>query len=296
VISGWLAVLLLSSACTSPPAASPAPTVSSSSGPATAYASYVALGDSYTAGPFITTTDVAGGCFRSDHNYPSLLAERLGVRKFRDVSCSGATTHDIARRQRLFRGGRAPAQLRAVRPGTDLVTLGIGGNDFDLFQTLAGTCTALRSSDPTGAPCTARLRGAKPGPHVVLRRVQARVARVLRAIQRRAPHAAVVLVGYLRLAPTTGTCPARLPLADGDYAWANRMSRALSRTMARAARAAGARFVDMYRASAGHDVCSRHPWTNGRKTVQGKAFAYHPVVAGMRAVAARIAAALPTGG
>ena len=32
---------------------------------------YVALGDSYSAGPLIPTTDLAGGCARSDHNYPT---------------------------------------------------------------------------------------------------------------------------------------------------------------------------------------------------------------------------------
>ena len=30
----------------------------------------------------------------------------------------------------------------------DLVTLGIGGNDLDLFTTLIGTCTQLRAEDP----------------------------------------------------------------------------------------------------------------------------------------------------
>ena len=45
---------------------------------------YVALGDSYTAGPLIPTTDLAGGCARSDHNYPTLVAdavEREDVRR-----------------------------------------------------------------------------------------------------------------------------------------------------------------------------------------------------------------------
>ena len=51
---------------------------------------YVALGDSYSAGPLIPTTDLAGGCARSDHNYPSLVARPLKVKTFVDVTCSGA--------------------------------------------------------------------------------------------------------------------------------------------------------------------------------------------------------------
>src|SRR4051795_13035712 len=44
------------------------------------YASYVALGDSSSAGPLIPTAVLAGGYTRSDHKYPSLVAQRFGVR------------------------------------------------------------------------------------------------------------------------------------------------------------------------------------------------------------------------
>ncbi|MGZ4505534.1 MAG: SGNH/GDSL hydrolase family protein [Nocardioidaceae bacterium] len=295
------AALLCTSACTAAGGAAPStdPSSGPSSGPsaggtpsAPSYASYVALGDSYTAGPLIETTDVNDGCFRSDHDYPSLLAKRLRITHLRDVSCSSARTRDLAHRQHTFRGGLRPPQLRAVRPGTDLVTLGMGGNDFDLFGTLVQRCTALRGTDPTGAPCTAQLRRTEPGLFGDIRRVGVRLTRSLDAIHRRAPHARVVLVGYLRLAPTHGTCPSRLPLADGDYPLANRVSRALRGTMRQAAAAGHATFVDMYQASAGHDACSARPWVNGRGSIPGVAIAYHPFVAGMHAVARQVRAAL----
>ncbi len=41
---------------------------------------YVALGDSCTAGPRIPTRTRTAGCDRSDHDYPALVAERLGLR------------------------------------------------------------------------------------------------------------------------------------------------------------------------------------------------------------------------
>src|SRR5919109_3079172 len=61
---------------------------------------YVALGDSYTAGPVIPVQlDDPGGCLRSDHNYPHLAAPETGLAPFRDVSCSGATTDDMTQPQ-----------------------------------------------------------------------------------------------------------------------------------------------------------------------------------------------------
>jgi lysophospholipase L1-like esterase len=288
-----VAALLCLSACTSGPSSGGAAHPTPSAAPTPQFRSYAALGDSYTAGPFIPTTDLAGGCFRSDHDYPALLARRLHVERLRDVSCSAATTRDLARPQHTFQGAKVPAQLHAVRPDTDLVTLGIGGNDFGLFGTLIQTCTFLRATDPGGAPCARTLLQRRPHLFADIRRTGARLTRALTEIEQRAPRATVVLVGYLRLAPEHGSC-ARLPLAAGDYRVANRVSRALDHAMHRAAARAHASYVDMDAISVGHDVCSAHPWVNGSRTIRGKAFAYHPLESGMRGVAAAIAARLPT--
>jgi lysophospholipase L1-like esterase len=282
------AVLL--AGCTSDGSAAPAaPAASTPSAPA--YQRYVALGDSYSAGPLIPTTDLAGGCARSDHNYPSLVAAELHVPDFVDVTCSGATTGDLTHVQPTFGDARIPPQLRAVTRSTDLVTLGIGGNDLDLFGTLIHTCTRLRSTDPDGSPCARRLAAAGPDLAAATATIRSRVAASLRAVRRRAPKADLVLVGYLRLVPDTGTCAA-LPLATGDYAEGRRISRVLDRALAQAAARTGVRYVDMYDASRGHDICSSAPWVNGRVTDRQKALAYHPLAAGMRADADRVLAAL----
>jgi len=55
---------------------------------------YVALGDSYTAGPLIPN-QVDLNCLRSDHNYPTLASASIHSSSFVDVSCSGATTNDV---------------------------------------------------------------------------------------------------------------------------------------------------------------------------------------------------------
>lgn len=252
---------------------------------------YVALGDSFTAAPLVPTTDLADGCFRSDSNYPSLVAEQLDIAELVDVSCSGAETRDLTRRQSTVRDATVPPQLKALDPSTDLVTLGIGGNDFDLFHTLVSTCTETGRRDSTGSPCADELE--RRGVDLVARTdaISDRVAQAVEQVRRRAPEATVVLVGYLRLAPSDGRCR-DLPFAGGDYEYGARVSQALNAALERAARRTGAGFVDMHAASEGHDVCSDEPWVNGQTTLEGEALAYHPFAEGMEAVADEVVGVL----
>jgi lysophospholipase L1-like esterase len=256
-----------------------------------AFDTYVALGDSFTAGPLIPETDVADGCFRSNGNYPALVAERLDIDQLVDVSCSGAQTEDLTGRQSTAGQVTVPPQLRALRPDTDLVTLGIGGNDFALFHTLVSTCSQLRQEDPAGSPCADELE--RRGVDLVARTddIGDRVAEAIREVQRRAPEATVVLVGYLRLAPSEGRC-ADLSFAAEDYDLGREVAEALNDALARAARDTGVEFADMHSVSDEHDVCADEPWVNGRHTVQGEAIAFHPFASGMEAVADEVVEAL----
>src|SRR5580704_10687403 len=96
------------------------PTVTGAAGPT----SYVALGDSYTAGPVIPTQQPTPlGCLRSDHNYPHLLATALQVTTFHDASCSGATTDNMTSPQNVTPGPNPP-QFDSLDANTQLVTIG----------------------------------------------------------------------------------------------------------------------------------------------------------------------------
>ncbi|HET8603430.1 MAG TPA: SGNH/GDSL hydrolase family protein [Marmoricola sp.] len=247
---------------------------------------YVALGDSYTAAPFVPLTDIAGGCFRSDHDYPSLVARRLHAPRFRDVSCSGATTRDLARPQVTVpsRHVSVPPQLRALSARTDLVTLGIGGNDFGIFGMLVGSCpqTAGRCLPPSAVP-TARRAITALGPRLVS---------TLRLVQHHAPRATVLLVGYPKIAPDHGTCPGLPVRTPAALRRLDRLNRLLDRTMAAAARAAGVGYVDVYRPSVDHDVCAPVPWVNGIHTDRSRAAALHPFGIEQRAVARLVLARL----
>ena len=255
---------------------------------------YVALGDSYTAGPGIPnqTTD-APGCGRSDHNYPHLVAQAVGAARFTDVSCGSATTAHMAASQPLAGGVSHPPQLDALDPDVDLVTLGVSGNDIG-FGEIITSCVVHSVVLPITAPCRARYT--RDGDELG-RRIEAtapKVAAVLAAIRQRAPQARLLVVGYPVILPATGPgCWPLMPIAVGDVAWLRTVEGRLNAMLAEEAAAAGATFVDTYASSVGHDVC-RLP---GQKWVEGliltaPASPVHPNALGMANTARQVLAAL----
>lgn len=254
---------------------------------------YVALGDSYTAGPLVPLqTPGPLGCFRSSANYPAQLAAMFRVRTFTDVSCSAARSEHLFESQTGNLPDGTPEnhnapQLLALTPQTDLVTLGIGGNDFGLFGEMIDRCAELAQEQPQAhAPC--RDHFTERGVDTKIRDARAiekNVRGALAAITERSPHATVVVVNYLHILPESGTC-ANVPFATGDYAWGTRVHRTLNESLRRAARAHRAEYVDMYAASPGHDACApaAEQWVNGA-TIKPRAMNYHPFRSGMDAIA-----------
>ena len=117
---------------------------------------YVALGDSYSAGPLVPAQRLDPvGCLRSTNNYPAFLAGYFGVRSYVDVTCSGAQSDDVDRRAQttILPGPSPDPQVDALSAETDLVTLGIGGNDRELFGSMIEVCEKVADLDPKGAPC-----------------------------------------------------------------------------------------------------------------------------------------------
>jgi len=257
---------------------------------APSFRNYVALGDSYTSGPFIPAQRLDPlGCGRSTNNYPSYLADRLNVRSFTDVSCGGATTSNLAQSQDVPLG-RNQAQFYALGVHTDLVTLGIGGNDYGVFGRIIDTCPSLRSSDPTGNPCQEHFTANGVDTlKAAIASTQANIVTALRGVHYYAPHARVYVIGYPRIAPDSGYCPGILPFADGDYAWLNSIEETLNAAIANAAALDGATtYVDTYGPSLGHDACATGgaAWINGQEAgLFTPAAAYHPFRSGMAGMA-----------
>lgn len=213
-------------------------------------AKYVALGDSYTSGPVIPR-QVDANCARSDQNYPSLVAKRRPARTLTDVSCSGATTDNMWKAQ----GTNGP-QLDAVERSTDLVTVQIGGNDIG-FGSIIGTCAALSSKDPAGNPCQ-QYYNSSGFDRLTLNIIETapKIARVLRAVHDRAPHARVLVVGYPDLLPDDGSgCYPSVPFAAKDFAYLRDVGKRLNLMMRTVARFSRAEYVDTYKPTVGHDMC-----------------------------------------
>lgn len=276
LVGALAAVLCVTTACWSGDASELDMLEPESFGSLPAGIDYVALGDSYSAGPLITTIrSDPSGCVRSTDNYPAFLAGWLSVETYTDVTCSAADTRDLTARQRLLDGNRVAPQLDALSVDTDLVTLGIGGNDFGIFSSLID---CVEGCSPQREQTLLRNAG----------RVEQRVAGAVRAIAKRAPDADVYVVGYPQVLPAEDTCSA-VPLPPTQLAAAARIASRLNDALRAGAGSADASYVDVVPASDGHDVCAgEDAWINGPQLRMGIAAPFHPVLAGMHGVAAEV--------
>jgi lysophospholipase L1-like esterase len=247
---------------------------------------YVALGDSYAAGPLIPPQGGnPPGCYRSGHNYPAELAGKLGITEFTDVTCSGAVTDDL-RAPQAVPFGTNPPQLDALRQDTDLVTLTIGGNDIG-FADIVLECARLSARDPLGDPC--QRQSTAGGRDVLAERIAAtapKIATALRDIRQKSPDAVVELVGYLRILPPANGCWPVVPISRGDVPYLDGVQQKLTAMLASQAQANGALFVDTYAASLGHDACQppAAKWVEGVFPTH-PAYPVHPNATGMKVVA-----------
>ena len=253
---------------------------------------YVALGDSYVAGPLIPNQSTnPPGCLRSDHNYASLVRTQIKVTKFRDVSCSGATTDDLFATQDLQFGADNPPQLDALDRQTKVVTLGIGGNDIG-FTDIVVNCS---TQNPTGPGCKSTY--VHDGRDELSERIAAagvKVDRSLAAINARAPRATVFMVGYPTVLPNTGTgCYPTVPVLPGDVVYLRAKVRELNATLQARAEAAGATYIDLARPSIGHDFCQlpTRKWVEGI-TPTAPAAPVHPNAAGMQGASVTVTASI----
>ncbi|MCO1597503.1 SGNH/GDSL hydrolase family protein [Micromonospora sp. RHAY321] len=254
---------------------------------------YVALGDSYAAGPLIPT-QVDLNCLRSNRNYPSLVAASAGSSPLVDVSCSGATTDDILYGGSGQLGIEVPPQLNAVTPDTALVTVQIGGNDIG-FSGIIGDCAEASLSSPLGSPCKDRYTAG--GTDQLQARIAAaapKVTAVLQAVRRAAPGARVAVLGYPAILPDTGYgCWPVVPIAYQDVPYLRGIEKSLNSTLARVAAANGATYADVYTPSIGRDACksSGTRWVEGL-VPQNSAAPFHPNARGEQGMATALLATL----
>jgi hypothetical protein len=253
------------------------------SGAATARADggiYIALGDSYTSAPLVPNQHGEPiDCGRSDHNYPSLVAEAFKPATFVDVSCGSAETKHMTEPQTgLPAGGTNPPQFNALRADATLVTVGIGGNDAGLVG-VAQKCAQLGATNPTGHACrdywapggndqvAAKIEEAKP-----------KIAAVLQGIHQRSPAARVAIVGYPDPTARNGeSCWPLVPLSPDDMRYIDELIVRINAMIKEQALLNNAQFIDTYTDSIGHDVCKLPPdrWFEGIVPTE-PAYPMHP--------------------
>jgi hypothetical protein len=239
---------------------------------------YVALGDSYTAAPLVLPqVGTPVGCSRSSNNYPSVVARALSIASFRDVSCSSATTVHMTSPQQVTLGVNQP-QFEGLRAETELVTVGIGGNDVGLVGA-AVTCAQLGALAPTGTACRSHFNSG--GSDRLSAQIQAtapKIAAVIDGIRTRSPLARIVVVGYPDVLPRTGNgCYPLVPLSPDDVRYFDGLIVQTNEMLAATSIANGAEFADTYLDSVGHDVCTLPPtrWFEGLVPT-APAFPLHP--------------------
>ena len=255
--------------------------------------SYVALGDSYAAGPLIPLYAQPWGCLKSTNNYANLAKADIGMPVFRDVTCSGAETEDMTKAQGVTPGPNPP-QFNALDGNTKVVSITIGGNDIG-FSSIAEDCFSPNPN--AGSPC--RDRYVVNGVDEVSRRIAEaapNVGATLRGIQQRSPQARIFVVNYPAIFPHTGDgtlCWPQLPVSWGDIPWLRGIQEELNGMLAQQAAANGATIVDAYAASVGRDACQ----PPGLRWVEPAAPAnaaapVHPNILGMLGMSAELVKAV----
>ena len=258
----------------------------------------VALGDSYAAGNLIPRSPAGspGGCLRSTRNYAADVAGALHIR-YVDAACTGAKLADMTAPEPVLLG-TDPPQLNALAANDAVVTLTIGGNDIGFAKILV-TCAALSFTRPWSDPCERHYTSDGTDRIAAAIRAEApRIGALLRDIHAGAPRARVLVVGYPDILPNTGRgCFPVVPFAQGDVPYLRHSEIELNQMLATEAAANGARFVDTYLATIGHDACS----AGNVRDVEGliptsPAYPFHPNQRGQQVMAGQVLAALRAAG
>jgi lysophospholipase L1-like esterase len=255
-------------------------------------ASYVSLGDSYVAGPFIPNPVLPLGCLKSDHNYPHLAA--AGIGSLKDPSCSGAETEDMTNPQNVDPDGPNPPQFDSLAASTEVVSVTIGGNDIG-FSEIAQGCITF---NPFSSPCRDKYNSG--GKDQIAERIAAtapKVAAVLQGIHSRSPQARVYVLNYPAIFPETGSgCWPQMPVSFKDAPYLRAKQQELNAMIAGQASANGATLVNWYAASVGHDACksSSVRWVEPL-VPNNPAAPIHPNLHGMEGAAAVLVTAVKSG-
>ncbi|MFJ8104734.1 SGNH/GDSL hydrolase family protein [Streptomyces sp. NPDC096132] len=278
---------------------------------------WVALGDSYTAGVIPASGDTfevpRDGCERTDRSYPQVIDRDLGgLIDLTNVSCGAATIEDVTFRAQEPIGRHlppfsedpdypfppVPPQSEAVKPGTDVITVGVGGNTLG-FADILMTCLQLGSgSGGVGTPCKDDLADNIPAK---LTKVGKDYDEMLTVLHEKAPHAKILTVGYPTVIPEdTSKCRYNDleqfgPITQGDLDWLRQdVLEPLNKVIEKSTGTQdSAGFVNLSDSSQNHSVCDTGKWVEGLFTrVPDQTALVHPNARGHRNAADHVTEAI----
>ena len=215
----------------------------------------VNAGASYAAGPAIAPQQ-PGRCGVSEANYGHRISRILSTR-YLDVSCSGATTSDLVRKQ-----------VPLIPADASVILVSAGGNDYGFFGHL-GKCT--RAGSLSGVTCTAGLE--VPDSNTFAQQ-SALVVKNYQQLRKKAPHALIVGMSYGF--PFEGEPCAKFPLPAASRVVFNQLEQAINAVTRKAVADVGGVYFDTFQYSKFHGPCSTDPWYNGYHGVPGDGISVHP--------------------
>lgn len=240
---------------------------------------YVALGDSYAA-MGSTAAEISGPdfCLRSADNYPDQVLADARVTG-QDATCQGAVTADLLQPRQTGQEP-IPAQVDALRPDTDLVTLSIGGNDVGFGDVVGCFLTAMHTRQPSDCATTWQ-----QSVDTRLAELPERLDEVYLAIDERSNGARVITTGYLPLLGPGDDCAEIDVLTPADRAWVVTLTAQINEVVADAAQRHNAEMV-LPDAAANHTGCAEpeQRWVDFLGSDTG-AYPMHPTPTGQAVMA-----------
>lgn len=175
------------------------------------------------------------------------------------------------------------AQIDALEPDTDLITLSIGGNDISFGPW--SRCVSGMLEDRGEEDCDDGLYEESARSLLDL---PARLDDIYRRIHEKAPDATIITTGYMPIASLQDECEATAGLPSGSLNWAAGLTVTMNAMVRDAATRNGALYVLPANADF-HSVCApvSERWTDptGEET---NSFPAHPTPAGQKAMAEAI--------
>lgn len=256
-------------------------------GQITALINYLGLGDSYTSGEgafnYRAGTDTKeNSCHLSVHSYPLLLTRDLFSNSGgNSIACSGALISDVTTGNTSYRGQVRKFSLQEFRsaqtrfydsvmtnylPGyvaqqefvkryqPGIITVSVGGNDIGFGDMLERCVMAKLSRHLSDNVCyntyEDRLEVIK-----LIDRTVPRWTALYRQLQANAPESHVFAIGYPDIVSDTGRCAINVQLNKSELSFSKELVRYLNGAIRQAATNAGASYVDITEALAGHRLC-----------------------------------------